>query len=576
MHEDLEGSIVPLKPIFDKAPLKALSAVGLRPGQVSAADPAVDALIALCGEDAPVELLEGLFRAGMLKARKAEQAAGAAQITRLLQTQAEDGALPGTAAQQLAAARAAFALYEATASRAVLEQLARWCGWLNAHLDEALADAAVRQHPADLMGLMLDMYRVTGKKAMLSLCERIRRGGMDWSGILHTFAVQRPMSRVTPWNDMEAGLEAEMGSEEGFYTRQYLACHGEGLADGARSALANGLYSGNGQELTAARTGWERMRRYHSAVCGGITCDEALAGTSPSAGVDAAALGAWAEALCASVEADDSLWALDEMDIMLANAMPRAVCGGRLHDLQRVNGLSLDCGDAGAYHLHQGSERFQRALGRLLRGYAAVYSHAVTVRRSGFDVNLTANGVYTVALGGTAIQVQIGGSGAKKVCTLRMKQPIRAQVRVRIPAWARESCVTVNAEGGYEGKPGEYLALERVWRDGDTLTVEEALQPRLVDAHHQGVCVMLGSTLLGMPADTASQWAVAAMGQPVMREDGSVTLPVAPLSCWRRRGDIPADVPVLPEACGDTFDAPLAPYATHCGIALFPRGAAQA
>ena len=30
------------------------------------------------------------------------------------------------------------------------------------------------------------------KKALLSLCDRLRQQAMDWSGVLHTFAVQRP------------------------------------------------------------------------------------------------------------------------------------------------------------------------------------------------------------------------------------------------------------------------------------------------------------------------------------------------------------------------------------------------
>lgn len=566
----LEGIIVLLKPIFEKAPLTNCTALGLRPGQVKVELPELQHLLDMCAEvqDQPA-MWEGMLRAGAVLGMNVMKNPVAGLVNAALDTQQEDGSLPMDMEQSVAVLRAAFAMYESRVDRELLTKLARWCGFAAANWEQVIACAAIRQHAADLMELLENMYRVTGKKALLTMMEKLRREAMDWSGVLHTFAVQRPMARVTAWEDMEAGLKAEQGNEQGLYTRQYLTCHGESLADGARSAAANGLYSGSGMELTAAKTGWERISRYHGAVCGGLTCNENVAGASPREGVDAAALGAWAEAFCAVSETGSSAWAFDALDVMLKNAMARAVKGAQLIDLQRVNSLADQCGDAGAYHLHAGTERKVRALSRLLRGYAAACAHAVTAEKNGLAVNLLMQGKYAVAVNDQAVTVTVDGTDDKMMLKLHMPKAAKLALHVRVPAWTKDACITVNQEGGDEGKPGTYLTIEREWHDGDVVTVELEQTLRTVAGHHQSLCVMKGAQLLTMPAAADAAWAVGLCGKPEM-VDGSVVCRVVPIT-WNKRGAVPADLPVLPKANGEAVQVKLVPYADHCGITLFPQ-----
>ncbi len=566
---------MPLKPIYEKAPLKALETLPLRPGQASVRYEALERLLSLAIQEEKVEeqpaLWEGIFRASCAAGQRGENLPVSGWIANALEAQAETGELPGRSIEEsVAVMRAAYALYEYDAKRAVLEKLLKWCGFVAANLNEMLENtAAVRQCSAELMELLEQLYRVTGKKALLGLCEKLRRQCMDWSGILHTFAVQRPMSRVTPWADMEAGLEAEAGSEQGFYTREYLTCHGEHLADGARGAVLNGLYSGNGMELSAAQVGWEKITRYHGAVCGGVTCDGMIGGASPSACVDAAALGAWAEALCVASAAGDGLWALEALDIMAANAIPKAVHGGELHCLQRVNGLSDECGLYGVYHAEP--DRRIRGLNRLLRGCAAICSHAVTMRRGGLDVQLYLPGKYTAATENGTISLEVSAEAGKVTLTASVRQETGASLRLRIPAWAGHVQVLVNGEA-VKAVPGKLLLLDRVWHKDDVVSCTFERTLRILPGHHQSACVMLGNILMLMPASAAASWAVAMMGEPVMGEDGTVRCPVASVPDWRRHGDIPADLPVLPKVQGESWEAELRPYAEETGIALFPKG----
>lgn len=568
--------IVPLKPIYEKAPLKTLETLPLRPGQASVRYEALERLLTLALQEEKAEeqpaLWEGIFRASCIAGKRGENLPVSQWIANALEAQSETGELPGRSMENsVAIMRAAFALYEYDAKRPVLEKLLKWCGFVAANLNDILENtAAVRQCSADLMELLEQLYRVTGKKALLGLCEKLRRQCMDWSGILHTFAVQRPMSRVTPWADLEAGLEAEDGNEQGFYTREYLTCQGEHLADGARSAVLNGLYSGNGMELSAAQAGWEKITRYHGAVCGGITCDGMIGGASPSACVDAAALGAWAEALCVASASSNDLWAAEALDMMAANAIPKAVRGGELHCLQRVNGLSDECGLYGVYHAE--ADRRIRGLNRLLRGCAAICSHAVMMRRGGLDVQLYFPGKYTAATENGTISLEVSAEAGHVTLTASVRQETNAALRLRIPAWAGHVQVLVNGEAVKASAPGEVMLLDRSWHKDDMVSCTFEKTLRVLPGHHQSAYVMQGNTLLMMPANTASSWAVAMMGEPTMGEDGSVRCPVASVPEWHKHGDVPADLPVLPKVQGETWAAELRPYAEATGIALFPKG----
>lgn len=551
---------MPLKPIYDKAPLVALKEIPLRPGQVRVSHAKAEQLYAMAGAclDQP-DMWEGAFRlACVLKVKPMEEPV-AKKILQAMEGQ------PAQVAEAVATMRAALAVYEYDAKRPLLEKLAAWCGYLAENWEAVMACQAVRVHPADLMELLQTLYRVTGKKAVLSLCEKLRQQAMDWSGILHTFAVQRPMNRVTSWKDMEAGLEAENGSEAGFYTRQYLTCHGESLADGLRSARLNGLFSGNGQELSAAKTGWEKISRYHGAVCGGVTADETIGGRSPSCGVDAASLGAWAEALSACDSQET--WACEAVETLLENGLPAALNGDKLVPFQRVNGLAENCGVKDCYHVHEGNAQVLRALGRLCRGYASAISSGVTVGPNGFSINQYLDGRYAVPMaGGTWVVTMDAGK-----VSIGMKAPGRAAVRLRIPAWTKDACITVNDEGGHEGKPGTWLTLEREWQDGDVIRIDFPKAVTVKAGHHQSACVCYGSKVMAyVPGDNG--WNAALCGTPVL-ENGQVTVTLRLVPDWRKRGSVPADLPVLPAVEGECFQAALTPYdQAPCRIALFPRG----
>lgn len=548
---------MPLKLIEGKAPLTALNSLPLRAGQIRMDNEALVCLAALLddGIESHPARWEAAIRLAALTGRDAKGCKAAHCVFNMFLKQGEDGAFLDMETEDMVqGVRAAWALYELEPQKSLLKQMMDWCAWLAANWEAVMALPELRVRTGDLMALLCELYRVTGRKALLRLCEQLRRDGMDWSGVLHTFSVQRPMKRIIACKDIETGMAAEMGEPDGFYTRQYLTCHGETLADGARASLLNAIYSGNGSESTAVRVGWEKISRWHGAVCGGVTADETLAGNSPAAAIDTASVGAWAETFAAQVTAQESAWACDALETLLVNAMPAALADG-VSAFQQVNNVC-----EAAYYRVSGDQP-EHALSRLARGWTAAAHAAVTARNGGADVNLLMPGQYTMKPGDATVRLTLAGQDGEYTLKIAAKRDVKAALRIYIPAWTDDACIRVNDEGADEGHPGEYLLLERTWKDSDTVHISLARKLRVAEGYHQSAAVLYGAQVM---CHTGDNHAVALCGTPALK-DGAVVASLAPID-WK------GDMPVLPQATGEAVETVLVPYAqAKRRVAQFPR-----
>lgn len=560
---------MPLKPIFDKAPLTTMSSQPLRAGMVRAEHAKLRQLMQhIAGDTAPAAL-EGAFRLTCLLQADPDTSAAAAAIRQALASQKEDGGFDLPHADAVALMRAAWAMYEYEARMPLLQPILRWVSWLAANWDAVMADDAVWASPADLLELLENLYRVTGKAPLLTMVTRLSHQAMNWAGVLNTISVQRPTSRAISREELESCLGIEQGSREGYYNHFLRANSPEQLADGARACMARGWATGSATELGAARTGWERLSRHHGAVCGGLTSDELLEGTSPSAAVSAAAVGAWAEALTAAASAMHGDWVWEALERIALNAVPAFITEEGVRPFQRVNTLKAECTDADCFRVT--ADHGKRALYRLARGCAALASGAVMARPDGFAVNMYIPGRYQVVVGDNALVLTLRKSEGKFSIAVSCKQEVKATASLRLPAWARNVEITVNGMEAGTGKDcsAVCMSIERTWHDGDEITVvlEETL--RMLEGHHQGRYVLRGAKLMCLPVQDKA-WAKCLVS--VQDTEAGVVALVDDVADWKRKGDVPADVPVLPAASGkELTTVALVPYAEAAArIALFP------
>lgn len=557
---------MPLKPIFDKAPLTAMTTLPLRAGLVRMENAAIVKLYQLTALTNEPVAFEGTFRLACIVSAKPGEEPVAAKIRAMLAAQKEDGSFMLSFKASVAVLRAAWAMYEYEARKPLLDHIARWCAYAVQHWDDLMADDDIWLYSADLLELLENLYRVTGKPAVLTLCERVATQTMGWSSVLNTISSQRPTSKAVTKEELEAGLAKEKGSRDGYYTAFKRSNHAESLADGARCTMMKGWFSGSATELNATRNGWERLYRHHGAICGGLTSDEMLEGTSPAEWVSTAALGAWVEALCAAALGDKSEWAYNALERMAFNAMPACLQGENVAAFQRVNTFGVEFDEDEAFAVSD--DCAARSVVRLARGYAALASCVITTREGGADINMYLPGRFAVPVEDELLIFTMKASAKGAEITVHCKQETEATVRLRMPVWSRTTEVTVNGSDNHIDVKNGMMAFDRTWHDGDviSLTFEQTL--KVEAAHHQGKAVYRGPVLMALPVEN-DNWKQAFVAAAA--DENRITAMLAAVKEWKTTHDAPADIPVLPEAEGEAVEFILAPYAkTTARIALFP------
>ena len=557
---------MPLKPIFDKAPLMAMNPQPLRAGLVRMESAAMSKLYQLTAATNEPSAFEGTFRLACIVTPKPGEAPVVSKIRAMLASQKEDGSFMLSFKESVAVLRAAWALYEFEARKPLLEHIARWCTYAVQHWDALMADDDIWVYSADLLELLENLYRVTGKAAVLTLCERVANQTMGWSSVLNTISSQRPTCKTVTKAELDAGLAKECGSREGYYSHFVRVNHAESLADGARSTMMKGWFSGSATELNATRNGWERLYRHHGAVCGGLTSDEMLEGTSPAAVVSTAALGAWAEALCVAAMEDRADWAFAALERMAYNAMPACMDDEQLLPFQRVNTLSDEVKEDACFAVTK--DHAERAMIRMVRGYAAMASAAVTATADGANINLYLPGRFAVPVEDDLLIFTMKPGAKSANIVVNCKQETEATIRLRIPTWSRNTEVTVNGSDNNAEVKNDRITFDRTWHNGDVITLSYEQTLNVEEGHHQGKYILRGPVLMALPVE-GNNWQKAFVS--VDSEENRVLAVLDTVKEWKLKDGVPADLPVLPETNGVSEAYVLTPYAkTNARIALFP------
>ena len=161
------------------------------------------------------------------------------------------------------------------------------------------------------------------------------------------------------------------------------------------------------------------------------------------------------------------------------------------------------------------------------RGVALIPTFAVTTDAEGIVVNLYDAGTANLALRdhmsvGLSTETRYPGDGR-----IRMRlEPAEAKafaVKLRVPAWCRSAEVAINGKR-FKGRPNAegYLALDRVWKKGDQITLRLKQEPRLITGDHGNrgkVALLYGPLVL------AADESLLGNREPA-RPDKAATLPL--------------------------------------------------
>jgi len=138
------------------------------------------------------------------------------------------------------------------------------------------------------------------------------------------------------------------------------------------------------------------------------------------------------------------------------------------------------------------------------RGVSLIPTFAMSTDAAGLVVNLYDDGAAELTLrDGTAVQATtrtMYPSDSNVRMSLKLKQPHRFALKLRVPDWCSNAKIEVNGrKQELVAAPDGYVAIKREWRDGDNIAIAFPMEPRVVLGTHQNqsrLAIMYGPLVL--------------------------------------------------------------------------------
>lgn len=414
------------------------------------------------------------------------------------------------------AQKALMGYYSATGDKRVPLFLLKAFRYQAEHLDEQPLSAWGTARVGETVQVALWLYGLTEKRFLLSLCERLVREGLDWSGFCHTMPLKRPMARHLPWKALESGMREEGYDIRQPYTREHHFYHVVNVAMGLKTPALQYALTGGIKHREAFDAGFARLMKYHGVAYGMFTGDELLSGNAPTQGTE----------LCAVAELmytlESLLWTLgdasygDLLEKLAYNALPATLSPDlKGHQyVQQANQVLVDeqprpfynnGPDANLFglephfgcctaNLHQAFPKFAASLWMATReGGLCAISYAPNTLRYRLD--------------GVPVRFDVESGypfDGEVVLRFKAREAVRFPLSLRIPAWAEGAVVAVGEETD-PAQPGTYHKLDRLWQHGDTVRLSLPMQVKTSRWYHQTLAVERGPLLLALSPGEAWQ-----------------------------------------------------------------------
>jgi len=124
------------------------------------------------------------------------------------------------------------------------------------------------------------------------------------------------------------------------------------------------------------------------------------------------------------------------------------------------------------------------------------------------------NGIAAALYGASTLRSAVGAEGASVVIreetaypfaetvdlSVETERPVAFPLHLRIPSWAAGASVTVNgAPAGRAAEPGTFFVLDRVFSDGDRVSLRLPMAVRITEWPHEGVGIERGPLVFSLP-----------------------------------------------------------------------------
>ncbi len=379
--------------------------------------------------------------------------------------------------------------YEASGDGRVIPVMGNHLCRLNKFLDEKPLFDWGYYRWMDLNLVIYWLFEKTQDPALLQLAEKVQNQGFDWTTHLINL---KYMEKITK----------EVRS---------LSTHGVNHGMGLKQPAVTYRLTGDEADRQAALSIWNPLDRYHGQVNGIFTCDEHLAGKSPSQGTE----------LCTVVESMFSLEQListfglatlgDRLELLAFNAMPATFkkdMWAHQYD-QQVNqvlcriaedrvyvdngpdanifGLEPNYGCCTA-NMHQGWPKFASHLWMAVpEGGLAAVSYApckIDTQVNGKPVHVEVSTDYPFQ---ERIQITVKAEGSFPLL-------------LRIPSWA-EGATVVSGYTNQTAQPGEFHRFEYDWKGTTKVFLTLPMKAKIERRFNNSAAITRGPLVFSLPVE---------------------------------------------------------------------------
>jgi len=349
------------------------------------------------------------------------------------------------------------------------------------------------------------LYNRTGGSDLLRLAEILHQQGNDWHGQFQNFAYTKKVNAK------------ELGFQEGTpFPDRAMQTHGVNNAMALKSAALWWLVSrdesyraGVGQQLAALDT-------FHGIPNGMFSADEHLAGKNPSQGIE----------LCAVVESMFSLEQAmailgdpafgDRLEKIAYNALPGTFTDDMWAHQYDQQPNQIQCSLSQRPWTTNGPEsnlyglepNFGCCTANMHQGWPKLTSHLwMATADGGLAAVVYAPCELNTRLGNISVSIEEQTAypfDGKILLVVKPQHAVRFPLTLRVPAWAREPSIRVNAKPVRSVRPGSFAVIDREWKAGDRVELDFPMKPTVSRSYHNSVVVERGPIVYSL--DILTEW----------------------------------------------------------------------
>jgi uncharacterized protein len=384
---------------------------------------------------------------------------------------------------------------EASGDPRVIPALLKCCRKIDQVIGREPLYSWAKMRAADLAITLYWLYDRTREPWLLELADKAFAQSHDWRAMFEKFPF---MTKAQDRKDLENhGVNTAMGLKYG----------------GVRYRLA-----GDAQDKNSIFSMLEFLDRYHGQATGIFTCDEHLAGRSPSQGTELCTV---AEAMyslevLAAVQGDPRLG--DRLEKLAFNALPATFKKDMTAHQYDQQCNQVICSAAGEHvYTSNGSEANLYGLEPNFGCCTANMHQGWPKFVSSLWMKTADEGLAAVAYAPCVIETRIQGKPVKVAVetmypfrseiaiTVTVPEPMRFPLRLRIPAWTKEVELT-GTDGTKIGLPAQRESRYQVrisqWTETGTIRLQLPMEARLYPGYNGAVAIERGPLVFALPIDT--------------------------------------------------------------------------